>query len=311
MACIEYLISPRTCLVPSTATTTPLGGQCWVDQVLRVFQQLRDYIDSCREMGVGGNRPIAVPPLKDREGWHIFCVGVRDAMPSEATIITDTTLFNAPVAADAPHMDEDNVTRSNYSRHDDGYHNTTDSQKSNTACHDTDNDYDSINVNGRNFDFVHKDEDTLQLDMASSWKKQLPDVGYHTPTVQLVAQLDQVALRRVARHLTHYVEIGWPTGRTQRASWIYAILACMDRSPLHREEAVLLRNLLKALSRERMAIMTPATGTTTMTNAHFVRDDVARINTLMVIAGLYFGQAAGYTELFGCKSDDGQIREQL
>jgi hypothetical protein len=77
------------------------------------------------------------------------------------------------------------------------------------------------------------------------WNQQLLATGLHTPSVELLAQLDQVAARRVLSNLAYYVVRGWSAATPHRAAWIYALLARLDRHPLHRDELATLRSLLR------------------------------------------------------------------
>ncbi|CAM9920777.1 unnamed protein product, partial [Discosporangium mesarthrocarpum] len=76
---------PRTEPVP-TCPEFLLPREEWQRDVLATFVDLRQYIRYWKARGVGsktaGGR-LPVPALKDRVGWHIFCVGCADGADDE------------------------------------------------------------------------------------------------------------------------------------------------------------------------------------------------------------------------------------
>ncbi|GAX20518.1 hypothetical protein FisN_24Hh231 [Fistulifera solaris] len=122
-------------------------------------------------------------------------------------------------------------------------------------------------------------EETIDDDDAATsaaWKDALPPEGYHRPTVQLVCQLDQVMIRRVLQHLATSTQLGI----LQYYEWCYALLARLE-TPLHRQDAATLRRLVVKVAQQRAVCS----------------DNKAAKNLLLVVAGLYFGQASRH-ELF-------------
>jgi survival of motor neuron protein-interacting protein 1 len=73
-ASLQYLLSthfprPKERIQHETA---------WINQALKKFVQLREYLDLCHQQGVGGKGHrflAAVPSMKDRAGWIQFCTG--------------------------------------------------------------------------------------------------------------------------------------------------------------------------------------------------------------------------------------------
>lgn len=115
------------------------------------------------------------------------------------------------------------------------------------------------------------------------WRKDLPAEGY-SPSVRLLLQMDQVMVRRVLSHLVHFVAEGWSPRLKQRSAWLYALLARLDR-PIHRDDAATLYGLLKDLtvSRANLNVVSQKE-----------QEELARLNTLIAIVGLYFEQGGGY-----------------
>jgi len=121
-----------------------------------------------------------------------------------------------------------------------------------------------------------------------AWKQKLPSNG-HAATTGLLLQLDQVMVRRILGHLTYYCE----TSNTniilpQHASWLYALMARLER-PIHRDDAVSLYSLLKSLTSKRANI------------AAANRNEIATLNVLIAVVGIYFEQGGGYANVMEVK----------
>jgi survival of motor neuron protein-interacting protein 1 len=115
------------------------------------------------------------------------------------------------------------------------------------------------------------------------WRQGMPPNG-HAPSVRLVLQIDQVLTRRVLSHLSYYVSEGWSPCTPQRSAWFYALLAKLEH-PLHRDDAAILFGLLKKLTQIRATIDVAD------------RTNLARLNVLIVIVGIYFEQGGGYARV--------------
>lgn len=215
---LAYLVSDRTAILPPPSLChVPDKPRKWVDMTLANFSQLRLYLESCHRNGVGGKDTARqmVPPLRDRAGWHVFCVG-----PDEA--------------------------------------------RGNVGSY-----------------YEQDQESTDEEETTPSWRRAVPSTG-HEPSVRLVCQMDQVMARRVLSHLCYYVQEGWSPCTKQRSAWIYALLARLER-PLHRDDAALLYGLLKELTRVRASI-----------DLDSDKENLAQLNVLIVLLGLYFEQGGGY-----------------
>lgn len=223
-ASLSYLISERTAIVPPPTAKHAPPSRDWVDATLSNFSQLRSYLEECHKEGVGGKgtQRAPVPPLRDRSGWHVFCVGFDEARGNVGS-----------------YFDEGN-------------------------------------------DDVNQDE----TNSAPAWRQNLPSEGY-SPTVRLLLQMDQVMVRRVLSHLAHYVQDGWSPRSKQRSAWLYALLARLER-PIHRDDAATLYGLLKDLTVSRADVDV---------SSHDNQEVLARLNTLIAIAGLFFDQGTGYNNL--------------
>lgn len=227
-ASLSYLFSKHTSILPPPSERHAPPNQAWVNQTLSNFSQLRSYLEKCHTQGVGGKATdrIAVPTMKDRPGWHVFCVGRDEA-------------------------------RGNVN----SYYGGSDEEESEEEENGVDN-------------------------AAPSWKALVPSSG-HEPCVRLVLQFDQVLVRRLLSHLAYYIQEGWSPTVQQRSVWIYSLLARLER-PLHRDDAATLYGLLKDLTAARAALP--------MEEGNGVQaENLARLNTLIAIVGLYFEQGGGYS----------------
>jgi len=156
---------------------------------------------------------------------------------------------------------------------------------------DDDADHDGIG-NGN-----EKEEDNQEVEEEPAWKKNLPSQG-RNPDVSLLLQLDQVMVRRVLEHLSHYIGSGWSPYNAQRSAWVYALLARLDR-PIHRDDASVLFGLLKELCRVRAEMnLDDGAGDDDGDGSNdnnkgadpIVQTHLARLNVLIAVVGIYFEQ---------------------
>lgn len=227
-ASLHYLVSNRTSVLPPpSAQHVPQDCRAWVDLTLSNFSNLRDYLNQCQREGVGGKASdrVKVPPMKDRLGWHEFCVGRDEAHGNAGSYFGDN--------------DDDDGS----------------------------------------------DDDGEAENEEEEWRRNLPPNGYK-PEVKLMLQLDQVMIRRVFSHLVYYVQEGWCPSSSQRTKWVYALLARLDR-PIHRDDAANMYSLLKELTQARTKLDLQASS----------RDQLAQLNTLIAVVGIYFEQGGGYAIL--------------
>ncbi|KAL3913307.1 MAG: hypothetical protein SGILL_006545 [Bacillariaceae sp.] len=84
-ASLAYFASGRATLTPAPSPRhLPQNVAEWTQVVITNFEQLRGYLEQCRNAGVGGRQSREpLPLMKDRTSWHIFCVGDTN---SNATI---------------------------------------------------------------------------------------------------------------------------------------------------------------------------------------------------------------------------------
>jgi survival of motor neuron protein-interacting protein 1 len=227
-ASLSYLVSDRTHIrQPPSAAFLPKVPEQWVDHTLSNFSCLREYLERCHAQGIGGKETnrLHLPPMNDRSGWHIFCVGVDDARGNEGSYFDDHDMNSEETKAG----DDGEVK-------------------------------------------------------PPTWMSDLPTKGY-APSASLLLQMDQVLVRRVRSLLIYYIKDGWAPTSAQRAEWIYGLLSRLER-PIHREEAAVLFGLLKSLTQTRADLDTTIS-----------RQELARVNVLIAIIGIYFEQGSGFAGL--------------
>lgn len=221
-ASLSYFFSGRTDLLPPPSDNhLPNDTAKWIETTMNSFEKLRNYLDTCKLKGIGGKKTtrIVFPPMKERAGWHMFCVGKDEA---------------------------------------------------------------TGNVNSY-FGDDYKDDNSA-ADEVSDWERKIPKGG-HIPSVQILLQMDQVLIRRVLSHLSHYICEGWSMVGSQRLPWIYALLARLEK-PIHRDDAAILFSLLKTLTRAR-----------SLWEVDGLKSELASLNALIVLIGVYFEQSGGSSRI--------------
>jgi survival of motor neuron protein-interacting protein 1 len=258
-ASISYMLKRSTLTPPPSVYHLPSTDNIpeWTKTVISNFERLRYYLERCKEQGIGGKQTdrLPLPPMKDRPSWHIFCVGIDEANGN----------IDAYYGEEEEEEEDDDECKDN--------NNNNWNQQSNTGC-------EGEKVN---------DTDTDDIPL---WKRNLPDGG-HPPNVRLLLQMDQVMIRRILSHLTHFVHLGWSVGTGRRSEWIYALLARLEK-PIHRDDASVLFGLLKDLTLVRSKINDFEDETSFAC--------LAKLNVLITLVGLYFEQANGINAILTCPS---------
>lgn len=222
-ASLSYLISGRASLTSVPSKQHLPENQKWIEATIKNFEKLRSYLENCKAEGIGGKKTdrILFPQMKDRSGWHLFCVGKDEAQGNVGSYYGD-----------------------------DG-----DEEDSKDAVEDL-----------------------------PEWRKNgIPPDG-NKPSVTILCQMDQVLVRRVLAHLSYYIREGWSLLTPQRTEWLYALLARLEK-PIHRDDAAILFGLLKVLTLFRSKLK--ATD----------RNTLARLNTLIILIGIFFEQGGGVSRL--------------
>jgi gem associated protein 2 len=211
-----YLVSHRTALYPPPSLGhLPKFPKHWRTTALTNFAKLRSFL----EASIKPTFRLPVPAMKDRGGWHVFCVGVDAASGNSGGYFAD---------------DGDSSSTSSSSSEEEKDADDEEEDKSTAAAA------------------------TAAISASKAlveWKTSLPTDGY-APIVPLLLQMDQVMIRAVLHHLVFFLTEGFRLSE-QHAAWIYALLARLEK-PIHRDEAVMLYALLKRLTMIRKSCTSPA-----------------------------------------------------
>ena len=278
-ASLSYLISNRTAILPppSAAHLPAANGAAWVDQTLANFSQLRLFFEKARQQQQQKQqqqqqqtrRPV--PAMKDRPGWHIFCLGETEARGNTGSYFADD---------DNDDNDKGGAKDSHANKEDTPGKEGNTNQAAGMKVEETG---DAKEGNATMFN-------NTEVTNREPWQENLPENGVY-PSTTMMLQLDQVMIRKVIAHLAHYVQDGWYPCSMHRTLWLYALLARLEK-PIHRNDAAVLYGLLKALTRARATLPS------------LVQDDregLARLNVLITIVGIYFEQGGGYAGVMEVK----------
>ncbi|KAL7465269.1 hypothetical protein ACHAXS_005595 [Conticribra weissflogii] len=268
----------------------------WVTNTISNFSKLRCFLEleDAKQREQSGNgcreRKIAVPRMKDRASWHVFCLGKQEAHGNVGGFFEDYDFesdsdqegnsdnCNAGEDSDEVIEENSNLSQDRESNHSDGNK-------------ERENDGDGI-ASAKTYD-----------------ARLVPQNGYE-PTSSLLLQLDQVLTRTLFHHHVHYFcEWKFPLTR-RRAAWIYALLARMEK-PWHREECCAVRRVLRECCSRRWELTIPIISkyssheVSTNQNVHQpagskehesgvgeTNEMLASLNTLIAICGIYFEQSA-------------------
>ena len=300
----DILPPPSTRHLPPAVVASEGGGgggddddgasrtiRAWVEGTTSIFSNLRSYLEAesssrCPGGGGGAMRPgggrgrhsrpeerkYAVPRMRDRPGWHVFCLGREHAYGN-----------------DRGYDDDD----------------------------DDDEEEEVENEKVEGGDVMCRGGDGKGGDKAETVPSPAASAAGNPPTTSLLLQLDQVLIRAVFHHHVHYL-VEWKMALTRdRATWLYALLARMEK-PLHREECVGVRMVLRECCRRRWELeLPPAAGEgydDDDDSKKRTSEELALLNTLIAISGVYFEQGArssasgpggggdGLDSLFSCRN---------
>jgi gem associated protein 2 len=254
-ASLSYLLSDRTALVPPPTDAHACASE-WVDRTLSNFSQLRLYLD---HQVANTATSTSTSTAAERK---LPVPPLKDQTGWHIFCLGEQEA-RGNVGAYFAHDNDDDDNDDNDDNDDETATETETETKDNRMIADN-----STVEQG-------KEEEPEE-----PWRRNLPENGY-APTTSLMLQLDQVMTRRVLAHLVHYVQEGWYPCSVQRTLWLYALLARLEK-PVHRNEAAVLYALLQALTQTRAATRSDD------------RPALARLNTIIVITGLYFEQGGGF-----------------
>ena len=336
MASIQVLLSTRMDILPpptsrhlppsSSSSSSSLNNNnnsntledndatTWVTNTISNFSILRTHLEhekhSLKLQPHTNNRKIAVPRMKDRASWHIFCLGKEEAFGNVGGYYEEEE--------EEEEKEEENCC--------DGKVKVSGADNGNDQSTNTNNNVNRSNVTGDRA----KEEETSTSTTPSNQpppkliynSNNVPPNGYK-PTTSLIVQLDQVLTRTLFHHHVHYLcEWKFPLSYN-RCLWMYTLLANIEK-PWHREECCGVRRVLRECCERRWKLKLPplidtdaadatALGSmmenvvkepTTITsnnnkitnnkdvdsNAASIWEQLALLNTLIAITGIYYEQ---------------------
>jgi survival of motor neuron protein-interacting protein 1 len=263
----------------------------WISTTISNFSELRSHMEKIQSQRMQHNLPqnrnIAVPRMKDRAAWHVFCLGKEEAHGNVGGYFEDS---------DEEGQEDEEMAEKDEGGSDETPDNTTNEKKSQQA-----------------------EESKQDASQSQTYNPQLvPPKGY-PPTLSLLLQFDQVLTRLLFHHHVHFF-CEWKSPLTHnRAAWIYALLARMEK-PWHREECSAVRRLLRECCARRWELVLPdsdykpmAASRPFLAGSNYTFDDdtkgsvsnqdgdgtlwesLALLNTMIAITGIYYeqGSAAG------------------
>jgi hypothetical protein len=205
--------------------------------------------------GVGIERSVSVPALKDYHAWLLFCLG------SEARALG---------AGQRCSTEGDGID-------------TIESYKQRLL-----HQIDTQHADADEADALEADDDQSAAGHAGEASGEYPvwtGAMQCAPTTKLILQFDQVLTQKIFVYLVDYLSAGGAGGgmvSAHCAMWIYALLSHVEK-PLHRDVVAVLRQFYRHCCALRHRIAAAS-------EARAIEDDLARLNMLIVIVGYYFGQ---------------------
>ncbi len=292
----------------------------WGTNILANFSKLRMHLEKMSAIQLQQqqeylHRTIIVPKMKDRMGWHIFCLGKDEAYGNVGGRY-EYNLFEEEADDANPCDDEANTRREGREEQEEkitkeynGEQNDRPQRPLNTHPSSP-----AAMAIGDECDGTNTDNppQLSSYDVVQPKNPSSPTQP-HPPTLPLLLQFDQVLTRSVFHHHVHYFcEYKLPLTRA-RASWMYALLARLEK-PLHREECAAVRSVLRECCERRWNLVLPSSNDNVDDEAPMLnkcKEDndneawvqLTLLNTLIAITGIYFEQAAFAGSGIGGKND--------
>jgi len=260
----------------------------WVSNTISNFSKLRSYLEtertkqqSQRQREGAAVRKIAVPRMKDRAAWHIFCLGKEEAYGNVGGYYEEED-------------DEDDVA-------DQSEKSKKKSEKKDEAGTPVKDESDVEEATAK----AVQQQSSSQTPVPPPTKliynpSNIPTQGY-TPQTSLILQFDQVLTRTLFHHHVHYLCEWKFTLSYNRCIWIYSLLSNMEK-PLHIDEVCGVRRVLRECCLRRWELKLPngkeekncTVGASEERDVKKAKgscwEQLALLNTLIAITGIYFEQ---------------------
>ena len=306
-ATLQVLLSKQMAIHPAPTRrhlpppdTDAEGSSCsqWVSTTISNFSELRSQIEQAQSQMSQQERSIAVPRMKDRAAWHVFCLGKEEARGNVGGFFEDSE-------SEVDDNDRD-----------------TNAEEMNIVSTE-----DATKVDGDNSNNHLQLNEEVSEPISNIYNPNLVPPNGYPPSLSLLLQFDQVLTRFLFHHHIYFL-CEWKSPLTHnRAAWIYALLARMEK-PWHREECSAVRRLLRECCTRRWELTLPKEDskielTDVSMNALLDNDTVgvvkhdgdsnawgqlALLNTLIAVTGLYYEQGSmaggdGMDALFSVPKD--------
>ena len=261
----------------------------WVSNTIANFSQLRSYLETERtkqqsQQQGAAIRKIAVPRMKDRAAWHIFCLGREEAYGNVGGYYEEEE-------------EDDDSDKERLKK----------SKKDETGGILKEDESDKVQPNGAT-EVVTQQQSSSQTTKLIYNPSNIPTQGY-TPQTSLILQFDQVLTRTLFHHHVHYLCEWKFTLSYNRCVWIYTLLSNMEK-PLHIDEVCGVRRVLRECCLRRWELKLPNddnneeyTKQSAIDESISAREErdvkkatgsyweqLALLNTLIAITGIYFEQ---------------------
>jgi Survival motor neuron (SMN) interacting protein 1 (SIP1) len=264
----------------------------WEIATLHSFSELRAQLSALSESGAGKERKVAVPPLKDADGWHRFCL--------EEELNLELRQMKKRLYEEHCGPSNDNFSADRSLAMDDGSSEGVSGGggggvsgvtylKACVGFEEVGEEEDGELEDGEAEEGDDEGDDEDDEDdvftghfQTGEWRG---DVNVQ-PTLSLLLQFDQVlTCRLLGHHVAWLEERRISEGRSQ---WLYSLLARLEK-PLHGDMAALVRQLYRRCCFLRSELI--------VTKHPDFEKHLAALNTLISISGAYFGQGEQYSNL--------------
>jgi len=213
-----------------------IESSSWVINTIANFSKLRSYLESertkqQRKQRGATIRKIAVPRMKDRASWHIFCLGKEEAYGNVGGYYEEED-------------DEDDYDMKKSEKK---------IKEKNEACGILKDESEKVQstTNAVQQSKTPASPPTKLIYNPSN----IPTQGYQ-PRTSLILQFDQVLTRTLFHHHVHYLCEWKFTLSYNRCIWIYSLLGNMEK-PLHIDEVCGVRKVLRECCLRRWELKLP------------------------------------------------------
>jgi hypothetical protein len=281
-----------------------LPSEDWIRETLHSFSCLRSNLYDFSMMDESKERKLAVPQMKDADGWTRFCLGrvnEEDGVVDESSQtqsmnnqlneeqsdrLLGTLEMKNDIEIETPSLISKRK-RELAVKFGIGTDAPIDDEEFNEEERE-DNDINDIEaVESPDLPFYSLVDGTLQW----TGSEKVP------PSTSLMLQFDQVLTAKLLAYHVEWLEHLHLT--PIRSQWLYSLLARIEK-PVHQDSVAMIRQLYRRCSFLR---------STLSVNSEIFDQELAFLNVLITIGGSYFGQGEEYTS-FNHRREGGSMGER-